>query len=120
MLTPATILRDAVLAGLLLSLAGLSRGFEVGAAVAAGALGSLVNLFLMWRAIRAAGTAAPGFVLGRIFVKTLAGAVLLLVLLATLPAGPVIVGFCSVLLGLAARACVLLVSGAPSSTPEPG
>lgn len=120
MLTPATILRDAALAGLLLSLVGLTRGFEIGAAVAAGVLGSLVNLFLMRRALARAGAAPAAFVLGRLLLKTIAGGAVLLVLLATLPAGPVMLGFCSVLFGLAARACVLLLTAKHPSTMEPG
>ncbi len=120
MTTPATILRDAAIAGLVLSLVACLRGMEVGGAVAAGALGSLVNLFLLWRAVSGAGVAPDGFVLARIGFKTVVGALILVVLIANFPVGPVLLGFCSVLFGLSGRACALLFTETRTSTPEPG
>lgn len=120
MTTPATILRDAAIAGLVLSLVGCLRGWEFGASVAAGALASLVNLFLLWRAVSGAGTSPDAFVRGRLVFKTLAGALLLLVLLKVLPAAPVLVGFCSVMLALAVRAFASLAAGPGTSPSEAG
>jgi hypothetical protein len=119
MTTPATILRDSAIAGLVLSLAGLAWGTETGASIAAGALGSLVNLFLWWRAVSVAAAGAEALLLSRVFLKTAAGAVLLLALVASLPPTPVLVGFCSVMLGLAVRAFASL-GGLGLPSPEQG
>lgn len=121
MTTPATILRDAAIAGLALSLLGaLLGGGEWGGGVAAGALGSLVNLFLLWRAVSGAGVQSDGYVLGRIAFKTGTGVLILVVLVANLPAAPVLLGFCSVIFGLSARAFALVFAGSRTSTLEPG
>ncbi|MDP2305217.1 MAG: hypothetical protein Q8P18_04240 [Pseudomonadota bacterium] len=123
MLPPSTILRDAAIAGLLLSLAGTFAGAEFAGAVAAGALGSLVNLGLLIRLVAGASPEAGALFVARLFLKQIAGAVLLLLLVANLPAAPVFIGFCSVLLALAVRAALTLAGWAsvPShSTPEPG
>ncbi len=119
MTTPATILRDAAIAGLVLSLLGGLVGVEFAGAVAAGALASLVNLGLLVRLVGGANPETGALFLARLVLKHIAGAVLLLLLVATLPAGPVVIGFCSALLALAVRA--LAPGGAaPLSPPEPG
>jgi hypothetical protein len=120
MLTPATILRDSAVAGLLLGLLGSLRSPEVGGAIAAGALASLANLALLWRAVSSAGVGADAVVLARISFKTMAGAVIFLVLVANFPVGPALIGFCSVLLALSVRAFASLGVTARTSTPEPG
>jgi hypothetical protein len=79
-----------------------------------------VNLFLLWRAVSAAGVASDAYVLGRIAFKTAVGVVLLVVLVANLPVGPVLLGFCSVIFGLMGRACALLFTETRASTPELG
>lgn len=118
-MTPATILRDSAIAGLLLSLGGLAWDVETAGAVAAGALGSLLNLFLMWRAVQSASAGVGAVFLARLLFKTAAGALILLVLVAKLPVAPVLVGFCSVMLGLSMR--VFTPAGAAHlSPPEQG
>jgi Na+-driven multidrug efflux pump len=59
-------------------------------------------------------------VLARISFKTMAGAVIFLVLVANFPVGPALIGFCSVLLALSVRAFASLGVTARTSTPEPG
>jgi hypothetical protein len=121
MMTPATILRDSAIAGLVLSLLGGLGGVAFAGAVAAGALGSIVNLALLVRLVSGAVPELSGLFLARLLLKHLAGAVLLFALVANLPAAPVLIGFCSVLLALAARALLALVGNpAATSTPEPG
>ena len=123
MMTPTTILRDSAIAGLLLSLLGSLGGVEFAGAVAAGALGSLVNLGLLVRLVTGAAPEMAGLFLARLLLKHLAGLAVLFVLVANLPAAPVLLGFCSVLLALAVRAFAALgaASTTPaSSTPEPG
>lgn len=120
MTTPATILRDAAIAGLVLSLLGGFAGVEFAGAVAAGALASLVNLGLLVRLVSGANPETGALFLARLVLKHIAGAVLLLLLVATLPAGPVVIGFCSALLALAFRALARPVGSAPLSPPEPG
>lgn len=123
MLPPTTILRDAAIAGLVLSLGSVFVGAEFAGAVAAGALGSLVNLGLLMRLVGGASPGAGALFVARLFLKHVAGAILLLVLVANLPAAPVFIGFCSVMLGLAVRAALTLagLASVPSqSTPEPG
>lgn len=119
MTPPLTILRDAAVAGLLLSAgAWVWGGMEMAGAVAAGALGSLANLWAMHRAIAGAGQVPNGLVMIRLLGKLVFGAVILYALCRTLPVAPVLGGFCSVMLALGVRGFAGL--GAPSPTPEPG
>lgn len=119
MTTPMTILRDASVAGLLLSAgAGFFGGMETAGAVAAGALASLANLWAMHRAIAAAGQVPNAMIQIRLVGKLVFGAILLYALCRTLPVAPVLGGFCSVMLALAVRGFAGLA--APSHTPEPG
>lgn len=123
MLPLPTILRDAAIAGLLLSLVSLFAGVEFAGAVAAGALGSLINLGLLMRLVSGASPEAGALFLARLFLKHVAGVILLLVLVSNLPAAPVFLGFCSVMLALAVRATLTvagLVSVPSNSAPEPG
>jgi len=120
MITPATILRDTCLAGLALTIGGMIRDPAFGATVAAGALGAIVNLWLLMRLVGRMAEGGAGFA-ARLVFKQVAGLVILGGLVAKLPAGPVLIGFCSVLLALTVRAFVGLVRGAPAPTPlEPG
>ncbi|MDP2317700.1 MAG: hypothetical protein Q8P41_32740 [Pseudomonadota bacterium] len=122
--TPSTILRDTAIAGLLVSLLGGLWGGEFAGAVAAGAIAGLINLALLVRLVRGVVPEAGGLFLARLLLKHLAGAALLLVLVANLPAAPVFIGFCSVLLALSARALFGAGAAAPStpssSLPEAG
>jgi hypothetical protein len=122
MTTPATILRDSCVVGLALTLVGLAKDPAFGGAVAAGALGAIVNLGLLVRLVLAAPTMGAGLFAGRLVLKQLVGLVILAGLVAKLPAAPVLIGFCAVLLALAARAGVGLARGLDGqrSPLEPG
>jgi hypothetical protein len=106
-MTPPTILlRDACLAGLVLALGGLFRSWEFGGAVAAGALGALLNMFLLTRSVKAMGTAA---FLPRLLVAHVGGIAIMLALIARLDPLPVLIGLCAAILGLAGRGFAGLV-----------
>jgi hypothetical protein len=120
MMTPATILRDTTIAGFVLSALGGIVGADVSAAIAAGALACLVNFGLLVRVVGGANPDLGGFFLARLALKQLAGAVILYFLLSTLPAGPVLIGFSSVMCALAVGAVARLAAPPPSSILEPG
>jgi len=120
-MTPATLLRDTALAGLVLSLVGGFGGVAFAGAVASGALVSILNLGLLVRLTSRATPEMSALFQARLLLKQVAGAILLLSLMANFPAVPALIGFCSVLLALAARAFLGLAGGtAALSTPEPG
>jgi hypothetical protein len=109
MTTPTTLLRDASLAGLVLAMGGLWVSWEFGGAVAAGAIGALLNMFLLARSVKAMGTAA---FLPRLLVAHVGGVAVMLALIARLDALPVMIGLCAAVLGLAVRGFYSLASGA--------
>ena len=110
---------DASVAGLLLSAgAWVFGGQEVAGAVAAGALGSLVNLWAMQRAISGAGQVPNALIMARLVGKMAFGGIVLYALCRTLPVAPVLGGFCAVMLALGVRGFAGLA--APPQTPEPG
>ncbi len=113
MMTPATLLRDATVAGLALTAAGYAVNPAFAGSVAAGALGALLNLWFLSRVVRAA-TAGPTVFASRLALKQFVGLAILGGLVATLPIAPVLVGFCSVLLALSMRAVVGLFQSSPS------
>jgi hypothetical protein len=116
MIPPATILRDACLAGLVLTIGGLVADPAFGGAVAAGALGAIVNLGLLVRLVTSAGTNS-GVFLARLALKQLAGIAILAVLAAKLPVAPVLLGFCAVILALSVRAVFGVLRPVPFSPP---
>ena len=113
MMTPATLLRDAAVAGLALTAAGYTVDPAFAGSVAAGALGALLNLWMLSRVVRAA-TAGAAIFAGRLALKQFVGLAILGGLVARLPVVPVLIGFCSVLLSLAVRAVVGLFQSPPS------
>jgi hypothetical protein len=116
MMTQATILRDAAIAGV--AIAGLCSlwGIDNGIAAFAGAVGSILNLLLMMMALRGAGVVPQGLVLGRLMLKLVGGAVILVVLLKNFAVVPSLAGFCSVMAGAGFRAFASL--GAAQHTPS--
>lgn len=102
LLTPPILLRDAALMGALLTAAAAYTG--QGVAVGLGALVGLVNL-LAW--IWATSGGASG---ARIVAKQLVAPCLLVPLWMTYPPMAVFLGFCSVILAIAARAVVMAFS----------
>lgn len=115
MMRPTTLLRDTVLAGLVLVVLALlgSATTDAGAlvfdgittkAVGLGAAASALNVWLLGRAVTAS---SPGMLVSRLAFANVGGAAALFILLAgkaDLPPGPVLIGFCAVLLALGLRA----------------
>lgn len=100
MITPATLLRDTAVAGLLLAAIGCWWGIGAGAAVAAGAAGGQMSLLLLvWMA-----SSGPVGLLGRVAAHQGVAAVLLFLLLKTFSPVPVLVGFFAVIAALTWRA----------------
>jgi hypothetical protein len=116
MIPPALLLRDTLVATLVLSGVGLvwgmSAGMENGLAVAAGAFGALVNFTLMVLAVIGAARGGLGAML--LPVKTLIAIAIMGVLLHFFPVLPVLVGFSAGLFGVLTRALVSGVLSPPA------
>lgn len=113
MTPPSTLLRDCVLAGLMLAALGAWVG--EGLAVGVGAGTAVLNFWFLWRAVR---STHPAAVMSRLVMANVVAAVLLYIALSRLSAAPVLVGFLAPLLAFAVRG----VAGAfhPSSITERG
>lgn len=108
MITPATLLRDTLIAGVLLAVGGFTFwGTQTGVATAAGAVGGHVSLLLLVRMV----SSMDGGLLGRVALHQAASVGILFALLMNLPTVPVLVGFFAVLPVLAAYAVVGIVRG---------
>lgn len=101
MIPPVLLLRDSLLASLVLSGAGLMWGVDAGIAVAAGGAGACLNLWLMIRAAEGAARGGLGALL--LPLKTMIALVIVGVLVTAFPVVPVLVGFSAGILGLLAR-----------------
>lgn len=101
MINPPTLLRDTAIASLLLAGLGTIWGREFAGTVAAGALGGLLGLGLLARAVAVLGQ--PAFVV-RLLVQHVVAGGLVILLASKLPVVPVLIGYCAVLPALAFHA----------------
>jgi hypothetical protein len=101
MIPPNLLLRDTVVAALVLAGAGLFWGVETATAVAAGGAGASLNLWLLIRAVY--GAVRGGFGAALLPVKVILAIVIVGGLLVSFPVLPVLAGFSAGLIGLLAR-----------------
>lgn len=101
MTPPSALLRDSILASVLLVVVGALVGWAV--PIGVGAASALVNFWFLVRAVQAPHPAA---VMGRLVITNVVAAVLLYVALSRLPTAPVLVGFLAPLLAFAVRGFV--------------
>lgn len=104
MIPPQTLLRDAAFASSVAIAVACAFNGAFGLAVAAGAIAGMANL-AGW-VFAARGILAGGAAYGRLLVKVLGGAIVLLGLAKLLPALPLVVGFLAPLAGITIRGLV--------------
>ena len=104
MIPPQTLLRDAAFASSVAIAVACLWDVNFGLAVAAGAIAGIANL-AGW-VFAAKGILAGGAAYGRLLVKVLGGAILLLGLGKLLPALPLVLGFLAPLGGITVRGLV--------------
>jgi hypothetical protein len=104
MIPPQTLLRDAALASSVVLAVACVSDWAFGLAVAAGAIAGLANLAGWVFAVE--GILYGGAAYGRLLVKVLGGAILLLGLGMVVPHLPLVTGFLAPLLGVVARGVV--------------